>query len=356
MTEREQQILEWIKENPLITQQEIAQKANITRSSAGVHISNLMKKGRIRGKGYIVESQDYVCVVGAANVDIIAASNNEIRPADSNPGKVTTSFGGVGRNIAENLVRLSLATELISVIGDDLYASQLLTHSREVGISLHHALHRKHASTSTYVCIADHSGEMQVAISDMDGYDAITPDYLQSKLDVMNKACCVVMDTNISQAAIEYLLSHVEVPVFVDPVSCTKAQKLIQYLDKIHTLKPNVLEARVLVGEDLEPQALVKRLLELGVKQVFLSSGEQGVWYGDQNEIGHFVHKEAAIVNTTGCGDAFMAGVVYAFKKQASLALQASYGNAAASITLKSHGAISEEMKEERLEAIVKGN
>ena len=44
MTKREAQILEWIKENPMISQQEIADRANITRTSVGVHISNLMKK------------------------------------------------------------------------------------------------------------------------------------------------------------------------------------------------------------------------------------------------------------------------------------------------------------------------
>ena len=44
MTQRERQILNWIEENPLISQQELAEKAGITRSSVAVHISNLMKK------------------------------------------------------------------------------------------------------------------------------------------------------------------------------------------------------------------------------------------------------------------------------------------------------------------------
>ena len=52
MTQRERQILRWIEENPMISQQELAEKAGITRSSVAVHISNLMKKGFIAGKGY----------------------------------------------------------------------------------------------------------------------------------------------------------------------------------------------------------------------------------------------------------------------------------------------------------------
>ena len=54
MTQREAQILQWIQENPLISQQELADRAGITRSSVAVHISNLMKKGYIDGKGYII--------------------------------------------------------------------------------------------------------------------------------------------------------------------------------------------------------------------------------------------------------------------------------------------------------------
>lgn len=44
ITDRERQILHWIEENPLISQQELADLAGITRSSAAVHISNLTKR------------------------------------------------------------------------------------------------------------------------------------------------------------------------------------------------------------------------------------------------------------------------------------------------------------------------
>ena len=56
MTQRERQILQWIEENPMISQEELAQKAGISRSSIAVHISNLMKKGYIAGKGYVLRS------------------------------------------------------------------------------------------------------------------------------------------------------------------------------------------------------------------------------------------------------------------------------------------------------------
>ncbi|MBO7423306.1 MAG: winged helix-turn-helix transcriptional regulator, partial [Oscillospiraceae bacterium] len=106
MTQRERQILHWIEENPMISQQELAEKAGITRSSVAVHISNLMKKGAIAGKGYVLPSPTYVVVIGGVNVDIGGISYRKLIPADSNPGRVRLSLGGVGRNISHNMALL----------------------------------------------------------------------------------------------------------------------------------------------------------------------------------------------------------------------------------------------------------
>ena len=51
MTQREQQILALIGADPMISQQALADALGITRSSVAVHISNLIKKGYIAGKG-----------------------------------------------------------------------------------------------------------------------------------------------------------------------------------------------------------------------------------------------------------------------------------------------------------------
>ena len=49
MTFREKEILQILKSNPMISQQEIADMLNISRTSVAVHITNLMKKGELLG-------------------------------------------------------------------------------------------------------------------------------------------------------------------------------------------------------------------------------------------------------------------------------------------------------------------
>ena len=62
MTQREQQILQLISKDPMISQQALADELNITRSSVAVHISNLLKKGYIAGKGYVLRTGHYAAV------------------------------------------------------------------------------------------------------------------------------------------------------------------------------------------------------------------------------------------------------------------------------------------------------
>ncbi len=74
MTQRERQILQWIESDPMISQAELAQRLGITRSSVAVHISNLIKKGCIAGKGYVLRTGTYAVVIGGVNIDICGKS------------------------------------------------------------------------------------------------------------------------------------------------------------------------------------------------------------------------------------------------------------------------------------------
>ena len=136
MTQRERQLLNWIEENPLISQQELADKAGITRSSVAVHISNLMKKGYITGKGYIVHTAPYVTVVGGVNMDIGGWPGEVPVMQDSNPGVVRMSLGGVGRNIAHNMALLGMDVRMVTVFGDDINAQKIAASCGELGIDI----------------------------------------------------------------------------------------------------------------------------------------------------------------------------------------------------------------------------
>lgn len=353
MTQRERQILQLIEANPLISQQQIADKLGITRSSAAVHISNLMKRGCIAGKGYVLRSGSYAVVVGGVNVDIGGRSFAPLVAADSNPGTVTVSLGGVGRNIAHNMSLLGLDVRLLTAYGDDLNGERVAASCSELGIDLSHALHVTGATTSTYLYLTDPAGEMALAVSDMAICEKITPAYLAANLALLQNAQVVVADANIPTESLAYLAENCTSPLFVDPVSTTKAEKLKPILHKIHTLKPNRLEAELLSGVEIETNADVEkaadRLTELGVHRMFISLGADGVYAAMGQRRLWLPTIPGQMVNTTGCGDAFMAALVWAYLEGSDLETTARAGLAAGSIAMESSETINPSLSAQAL-------
>ena len=348
MTQREKQILDLIAANPMISQQELADSLNITRSSVAVHISNLLKKGYIAGKGYVLRTGAYAVVVGGVNVDIGGRSFEKLVAADSNPGKVSISLGGVGRNIAHNMTLMGLDVKMLTAMGDDVYGNRIAASCTELGIDASHALRVSDCATSTYLYIADESGEMALALSDMEVCDRITPQYLTANQQVLQNARVIVADANIPAESLVYLAENCTAPIFCDPVSTIKAEKLRPILNQIHTLKPNRLEAELLSGvsihSKLDAETAAKMLLQKGVQRVFLSMGADGVYVATADAQMWLQNLPGNMVNTTGCGDAFMAALVWAWMQDLDLKETALAGLAAGAIAMESQETINPAM------------
>ena len=340
MTQREQQILRRIEADPMISQQALAEEFGITRSSVAVHISNLTRKGYIAGKGYVLRSGSYAVVVGGVNIDIGGHTFAAPVNADSNPGRVSTALGGVGRNIAHNLRLMGQDVRFLTAFGTDDAGHRVAASCSELGIDVSHALRPADASTSTYLYLTDHKGEMVLAVSDMEICHRITPEYLAENLPLLQNARVIVADTNIPQESLVYLAENCSAPIFCDPVSTTKAEKLRSILGRIHTLKPNRLEAELLSGVPIQNDddcvRAVAKLLEMGVKRVFLSMGSRGVYAADETGSIQLPNLPGNMVNTTGCGDAFTAALVWAYGQDWDLKTTALAGLAAGAIAMES--------------------
>ena len=150
------------------------------------------------------ETGAYAAVVGGVNIDIGGQSFQPLILSDSNPGRVRTSPGGVGRNIAHNLRLLGLPVRLIAAFGEDLYADIIRRSCREIGIDTDDAVAVPGEATSTYLYLADHTGEMHLAVSDMEICRFLTPDALEEKLPLLRAAGALVLDTNIPEETVRW--------------------------------------------------------------------------------------------------------------------------------------------------------
>ena len=298
-----------------------------------------------------------VVVIGGVNMDIAGTPDGILRLGDSNPGRVEMSPGGVGRNIAENLCRLGRKVFLITVLGEDAYADVIRAHSRNTGIDLRYSLTDPHGRTSTYLCLNEQGGDLHAAVADMGIIDQLTPEKLEPLLPVLNGAAMVVADANLPEETLGWIADYVTVPIAADPVSVAKAARLKPLLPKLAMIKPNLPEAEILTGiapaGDGSLTRIADELHRAGVKRVYLSLGGQGVWADDGREGTMLPCVSGPIVNTSGCGDAFIAGAADGFLRGLGTRESARRGLAAAAICAAGTEAVSPRMSEEEIDLML---
>ncbi len=290
----------------------------------------------------------YIAVVGAVNIDIGGHSFKPLIDKDSNPGKVSYSFGGVGRNIAHNISLLGGNVKFITAMGDDIYAHQIKEHCSKIGIDLSNSIVVPGETTSTYLFITGPDGDMALAISDMDIANYITPEFLKERLDVLNNAAAVVFDTNLTPEAIQFIAENCTAPLAVDPVSVSKAYKIKPVLKHLTIFKPNIIEAEFVSGvkitDDDSMKEAAAKIYEAGVKHVYMTLGDKGTYYKGVDGEFFIPAIDADVINTTGAGDAFCATIVYSFVNGIRPEQAAAFGAAASAMAIETKETINESL------------
>ena len=331
----------------MMPQQLIANRLGMSRSAVAGHIMNLTNKGVIKGRGYVLSDASFVAVIGGANIDIHGKSNEALRGKDSNPGTVHTSAGGVARNIAANLARLGVDCRLITAVGNDHHGQMLMRLSRAAGVDTQYVHEIAAAPTSTYLSVLDEAGDMRVAIADMSIIDRLSAERLQQRQAMLQQSSLIVLDCNLPDDALAWLTgTFTDKPIFVDTVSTTKAIRIRPYLHSIHTLKTSTIEAEALTGMEARTQTQMRRIAGQlhtdGVQRLFITRGDKGVFYssGGAQGVQKLPRDSREIHNAGGAGDAFLAGLAYAWLEDRALDDSIRFALAAADITL-SHPASS---------------
>ena len=304
-----------------------------------------------------------VVVIGGANVDIGGTPFNKLIPSDSNPGTVSLSVGGVGRNIAHNLSLLEVPVTLVTSVGGDYFGAQIIKDCRSAGIRTSHIVIDYDNTTSAYLYINDEEGDMALALSHIK-LDLITPEYIDSIGDVINSAEILALDANITQETFIRIKEVCNVPIFVDPVSQSHARKIKGHLDGIDIIKPNRLEAELLTGININTVGDYKRaaleLLDQGVRKVFISMGNIGMLAAHDNNVYLISRCNADVVSTTGAGDSAAAAIIWAYttlkdelnsieNEDDLLITAAKAANSAASMTINSVKTINNDINQTKI-------
>lgn len=258
-----------------------------------------------------------ITVIGEANIDISVFPQGNAHQGGCTPARISFHHGGVARNIAHNLKLLGHEVRLMTVFGGDAFAERLISDCKNIGLDLSLSTVYEQEKSPIFLSFNDEIGNMQSAASDIKLNDRMDLDWLMPKMDEINRSNMVVADTLLTADALAHLMDHCTVPLFLDSVSPVRALRIAEALKKserhaLFALKCNTAEAVTLTGET-DPTLSSKQLNAKGIKNVYLTLGPAGVIHCTEGIVSTFPALPAKVVNVTGSGDAFFAGVIHAY-------------------------------------------
>lgn len=272
------------------------------------------------------ESEHRVLVIGAAGLDVkVYPRTRAVEPYISNPGNIRWEWGGVARNIAENLARLGAEVHFITAVGSDNWGEALLQSLNDLNIDTTSCIITEERPTSAYVALHQIDKRLWLAFEDMDTLREITPGHLYRLRGLVRDADMVCIDANLSARVLETLFRltrQYHIPVCADPTTTTLAHRLHPHLPDIAVITPNKDEAEALLGEPLDDEEAIsagaRRLVQLGVDLAIITLGADGLFYATSEESGRLPAIPIDIVDPVGAGDALTAAVAFGLLEDVS--------------------------------------
>jgi ribokinase len=257
-----------------------------------------------------------IVVVGDVMVDVVARLSGPLASASDSPATIRVHGGGSGANTAAWLVAAGTEPVLIGCIGDDERGRHAREELRLAGVDARLAVDPE-LPTGTCIVLVAPDGERTMvpdagANDALDGAD-LPDDQLEpgGHLHVAGYALLREGSRPAARAAIGRA-SSAGMTVSVDPSSSALlSAEFLDWAEGAGLLLPNAPEARALTGE-ADPERAARALAER-FGEVVVTLGAEGALWTDGAEVVRVpAEAVAAVVDSTGAGDAFAAGYLAA--------------------------------------------
>lgn len=296
-----------------------------------------------------------IIVIGGVKANITASAFEQMMAAQQNPGKISISYSGTGRNIAENLGRMKADTALVAVAGDDITGKGAKLQLEELGVDTRFFKLLEGQNTAMNIAILNIIGDLEFAVDDLAAYQHMSQDIVDEAKESLDEAKIVCVDGSLPEETLKHLTEIADTPLFFDPHTEADAEKAKGFIGKFHTIKPNRGEASVLCGMEIfsEEQLMAagQWFADQGVRRVFITLSGGGVYYKEGFTEGILRPDQVlTFVNEEGAGDAFSAAILDGTVCGMGMKELAAYGMKAAALALESKEPVNPLMSRQRLE------
>lgn len=295
--------------------------------------------------------QKDITVIGAAIIDILAGPVNEnVFQMGSMPMQEThMSFGGDALNEAVALSRMGKQVELISKVGNDEAGRRVLDYIKENNINTDKITVEDGLTTGMNIVLIDDDGERHFLTNPQGSLRKLAKEdilpYIDGMADIVSFASIFVsplLDIDAMKCVFQEIKAK---PGKILATDMTKAKngekledlkKILCYVDYIF---PNQEEIALLTGET-DPYINARLLVDAGVSCAVVKCGTKGCIIRTKDVLYEIpAYPMEHVVDTTGAGDCFAAGFLYALSEGMSLPECGRFACAVASCTIESVGA-----------------
>lgn len=291
-----------------------------------------------------------IIIIGASIIDIL------VRPADAGVFEtgslaaedIRMSTGADALNEATVLSRLGKRVRLETIIGADRAGDFVQAHCRTEGIELSADCVREDVPTGINVVLIDRAGERHFLTNPASGLRRLTAADIHMPFADDAQIICfasIFVFPQIGVRELEHIFSQAKSQGKIVCADMTKrkrgetAEEMAAALRYVDYLFPNAEEAMLLSGKDTVEEA-ADCLFETGVKHVVIKSGERGCYLRSREESGWAPAVSGVkCVDTTGAGDSFAAGFLYALSEGKSLRECACFANECGANAVQTVGA-----------------
>ena len=260
-----------------------------------------------------------IVVIGTVFVDIKGYPLGNFIPTGRNAGRVVTVHGGVSRNVAEDIANVGLAPTFVSVVDESGVSVDVLERLKERSVNTEY-IRRTRDGLGTWLAVFDNHGDVAASISKRPEVDEIGAILDEQGDEIFADADSVVVEIDLPLEVIKKafrLAKKYGKDIYAVVANMSIALERREFLKETKCIVCNDQEAGLLFSENYEGKKaeemagiLRKRLRQAQIRSMVVTMGSAGAVYVEENgESGICPPQDTDVVDTTGAGDAFFAGV-----------------------------------------------
>jgi ribokinase len=247
-----------------------------------------------------------IVVVGSINMDLVTHAERIPRAGETITG---TDFqihsGGKGANQAVAIAKLGHPCVLLGAVGDDVFGEDLLRTLSAYGVDMRNVRHVSGSSGTASIIVNSRAENCIVVTPGSNAHVSI--EYLEINERVIRDAGIVLVQLEIPIESVEWVVNccaaH-NIPVMLDPAPARALSPKI--LRSVEWFTPNQTEAEFYAGDAQHTDAVVEKLLSMGIRNVILKRGAEGALIADSRGGRAWTPAfDVAARDTTAAGDAF---------------------------------------------------